>query len=170
MASHLKHTRLAASGPIIAAIQFYRHLTNSLPAEYDMVVAVHDPPSNYSIDILCERFRAIELRRELSTTKDKVHQRTQLLCSRSRRDPGTVESHPETAAVAARERDRASPAMGAGRVSTTATLRRGGIKEDSARIQKRLVGQTRTLETATVETPPPTRRTRESQPEVLSYD
>ena len=39
----MKHTRLAASGPTITAIQFYRHLTNSLPAEYDMVVAVHDP-------------------------------------------------------------------------------------------------------------------------------
>jgi len=36
-----------------------------------MVIAIHDPiPSNYSIDTLCERFRAIELRRELRTTKD----------------------------------------------------------------------------------------------------
>ena len=35
-----------------------------------MVVAIHDPiPTNYSIDTLCERFRAIELRKELRTTR-----------------------------------------------------------------------------------------------------
>ena len=66
-----RRTRLAASGLTISAVQLYQHFTNSLPADYDMVVAVHDPiPSNHSIDVLCERFRAIELRRELRTTKD----------------------------------------------------------------------------------------------------
>jgi hypothetical protein len=36
-----------------------------------MVVTVHGPvPSNYLIDVLCERFRTIELHRELCTTKD----------------------------------------------------------------------------------------------------
>jgi len=36
-----------------------------------MVVAIRDPvPSNHSIDLLCEQFYAIELRRELRTTKE----------------------------------------------------------------------------------------------------
>jgi len=63
-------TRLAGTGLIISPVQFYNHFTNLLPAEYDTVVAMHDPiPSNYSINALCERFRAIELRKELRTTK-----------------------------------------------------------------------------------------------------
>jgi len=69
---HMKalRTRLAAAGLTITAPQFYQHFINSLPAEYDMVVAIHDPtPSNHSIDVLCDRFRAIELRKELRTTK-----------------------------------------------------------------------------------------------------
>ena len=62
-------THLAAASLTITALQFYQHFINSLPAEYDMVVAVHNPvPSNYSIDILCEKFRAIELCKELCTT------------------------------------------------------------------------------------------------------
>ena len=70
---HMKtlRTRLTAAGLAISAIQFYQHFVNSLPADYDIVVAVHDPiPLNYSIDILCDRFRAIELRKELHTTKE----------------------------------------------------------------------------------------------------
>ena len=70
---HMKtlRTRLAGAGLSITSIQFYQHFINSLPAEYDMVVAIHDPiPLNYSIDVSCERFRAIELRKELRTTKD----------------------------------------------------------------------------------------------------
>ena len=60
---------LAAAGLTITALQFYQHFINSLPAEYNMVVAVHNPiPSNYSIDILCEKFHTIELRKELCTT------------------------------------------------------------------------------------------------------
>ena len=63
-------THLASTGLIISPVQFYNHFTTSLPAEYDTVVAMHDPiPSNYSINALCERFRAIELRKELRTTK-----------------------------------------------------------------------------------------------------
>jgi len=62
--------RLAGTGLTISPAQFCNHFTNSLPVEYDMVVAMHDPiPSNYSINALCERFRAIELRKELRTTK-----------------------------------------------------------------------------------------------------
>src|SRR5260370_33563178 len=63
-------TRLSAAGLTVSPIQFYQHFVNSLPADYDVVVAIHDPiPSNYSIDVLCDRFRAIELRKELRTTK-----------------------------------------------------------------------------------------------------
>lgn len=42
---HMKtlRNRLAAVGLTISAIQFYQHFTNSLPAEYDMAVAIHDP-------------------------------------------------------------------------------------------------------------------------------
>jgi hypothetical protein len=70
---HMKtlRTRLAGAGLDITAMQFYQHFVNPLPAEYDMIIAIHDPiPSNYSIDTLCERFRAIELRKELRTTKE----------------------------------------------------------------------------------------------------
>ena len=70
---HMKtlHSRLAAAGLTITPMQFYHHFINSLPADHDMVVAVHNPiPTNYSIDTLCERFRAIELRRELRTTQN----------------------------------------------------------------------------------------------------
>ena len=66
---HMKtlRTRLSAAGLTLSPIQFYQHFLNSLPAEYDWVTAVHDPiSSNYSIDTLC----AIELRRELRTTRD----------------------------------------------------------------------------------------------------
>ena len=64
-------TRLACAGLSITDLQFYNHIVNSLPAGYDMVVAIHGPaPSNYSIDTLCERFRAIELRKELRASKD----------------------------------------------------------------------------------------------------
>ena len=34
-----------------------------------MVVAIHPIPTNCSVDTLCERFRAVELRKELRTTK-----------------------------------------------------------------------------------------------------
>ena len=56
-------TRLAAAGPTITPQQFYQYFINSLPA------AVHDPgPSNHSVDVLCDAFRAIELRKELRTS------------------------------------------------------------------------------------------------------
>ena len=75
-------TRLSAADLTLSRIQFYQHFLNSLPAEYDWAIAVHDPiPSNYSIDTLCERIRAIEPRKELRTT-------SRSLCSLSRRDPG----------------------------------------------------------------------------------
>jgi len=70
---HMKtlRTRLTAAGLAISAIQFYQHFVNSLPADYDIVVAVHDPiPSNYLIDVLCDQFHAIELWKELHTTKE----------------------------------------------------------------------------------------------------
>ena len=64
-------TRLSAAGLTLSPIQFYQHFLNSLPTEYDWVTAVHDPiSSNYSIDTLCKRILAIELRRELHTTRD----------------------------------------------------------------------------------------------------
>ena len=51
-------------------IQFCNHFVNLLPADYDMVVAIHDPiPTNYSIDTLCERFRTIEPRQGLRTDR-----------------------------------------------------------------------------------------------------
>ena len=62
---HMKalRTRLAAAGPTITPQQFYQYFINSLPA------AVHDPgPSNHSVDVLCDAFRAIELRKELRTS------------------------------------------------------------------------------------------------------
>ena len=68
---HMKalRTRLAGARLTISPIQFYNHFVNSLPADYDIVVAIHDPiPTHYSIDTLCERFRAIELQKELCTT------------------------------------------------------------------------------------------------------
>ena len=69
--NHIKALRmhLAAASLTITALQFYQHFINSLPAEYNMVVTDHNPvPSNYSIDILCEKFHAIELHKELHTT------------------------------------------------------------------------------------------------------
>lgn len=78
---HMKalRTRLAAAGLNITAQQFYQYFINSLPAEYDLVIAVHNPTaSNYSVDVLCDAFRAIELRKELrtsttgSTSEDQV--------------------------------------------------------------------------------------------------
>lgn len=69
---HMKtlHTHLTAAGLTISPIEFYQHFINSLPADFDMVVAIHGPiPSNYSIDVLCDQFCAIKLRKELRTTK-----------------------------------------------------------------------------------------------------
>ena len=64
-------TRLSAAGLTISEIQFYQHFVNSLPPEFDTVIAIHDPvPSNYSVDVFCERIRAIELRKELRATKE----------------------------------------------------------------------------------------------------
>jgi len=69
---HMKtlRTRLSDAGLTISNMQFYNYFINSLPSEYDMVVAVHNPAPAYSVDTLCERFRAIELRKELRTSKD----------------------------------------------------------------------------------------------------
>ena len=60
-------TRLAAAGLTITPRQFYQYFINFLPAEYDMVIAVHDPlpPTNHSVDVLCDAPRAIELLKEL---------------------------------------------------------------------------------------------------------
>ena len=55
-------TRLAGAGLAVTDLQLYSHFVNSLLAEYDMIVAVHDPAPLYSVDTLCERFRAIECR------------------------------------------------------------------------------------------------------------
>jgi len=61
-------TWLAAAGLTITPQQFYQYSINSLPAEYDMVIAVHNRTlSNYSVDDLCDAFRAIEPRKELRT-------------------------------------------------------------------------------------------------------
>jgi hypothetical protein len=128
---HMKtlRTRLSAAGLPITAIQFYQNFVNSLPAEYDMVVAIHDPiPSNYSIDVLCERSRAIDLRRELRTTKeggtsgDQVALLAKQKGSKGRRDPWAVESQsPDVVEgrasrlpVAIRRRNQGSHVMGAG--------------------------------------------------------
>ena len=69
---HMKalRTRLAGTGLTITDLQFNNHFVNSLPADYDMVVAVHNPSPLYSVDTLCERFRAIGLRKELRTSKE----------------------------------------------------------------------------------------------------
>jgi len=70
---HMKtlRTRLTAAGFAISAIQFYQHFVNSLPADYNMVMAVHNPITlNYSIDVLCDQFCAIKLQKELRTTKE----------------------------------------------------------------------------------------------------
>ena len=68
---HMKtlRTRLADAGLGISNLQFYNYFVNSLPAEFDMVVAVHNPAPDYSVDTLCERFRAIELRKGLRSAK-----------------------------------------------------------------------------------------------------
>ena len=48
---------------MIDPIQFYQNFVNSLPADYDTVMAVHDLiPSNYSIDVPCDHTHAAELR------------------------------------------------------------------------------------------------------------
>lgn len=63
-------TRLAGADLATTDLGFYNHFVNSLPADYDVVIAVCDPSPLYSVDTLCERFRAIELRRkELRTSK-----------------------------------------------------------------------------------------------------
>ena len=78
---HMKalHTCLAAAGLNITAQQFYQYFINSLPAEYDLVIAVHIPTtSNYSVNVLCDAFHTIELCKELhtsmtgSTSEDQV--------------------------------------------------------------------------------------------------
>ena len=61
---HMKAPRLT-----ITPQQFYQYFINSLPAEYNMVIVVHDPTtSNHLVDVLCDAFRAIELRKELCTS------------------------------------------------------------------------------------------------------
>jgi hypothetical protein len=62
-------THLSGAGLAISDLQFYNHFVNSLPADYDMIVAVHDPSPHYSVDTLCECFRTIELWRELHTSR-----------------------------------------------------------------------------------------------------
>ena len=64
---HMKtlHTRLSDAGLSISNLQFYNYFVNSLPAEFDVIVAVHNPAPDYSVDALCECFRAIELRKGL---------------------------------------------------------------------------------------------------------
>jgi len=57
-------TSLTAAGLTINPIQFYQHFVSSLSANFDMVVAIHNPiPSNYAINVPCQ------LRKELCTTK-----------------------------------------------------------------------------------------------------
>jgi hypothetical protein len=73
-------------------MQFYHHFINSLPDGYDLIVAVHDPtPSNYSIDVLCDRFRAIKLRKELRATKggSTAEDPVALLAKQKGKGPGT---------------------------------------------------------------------------------
>ena len=72
-------TRLAAASLNITAQQLYQYFINSLPAEYDLVIAVHNPTaSHYSVDILRDVFRTVELCKELrasmtgSTSEDQV--------------------------------------------------------------------------------------------------
>jgi hypothetical protein len=65
--THCNHMKalcihLAGAGLTSSATQFYNHFVNSLPVEYDMVIAIHKAiPSNYSVDTLCEHFCTIEL-------------------------------------------------------------------------------------------------------------
>jgi len=57
-------THLTAAGLTINPIQFYQHFVSSLSANFDMIVAIHDPiPLNYAINVLCQ------LQKELHTTK-----------------------------------------------------------------------------------------------------
>lgn len=50
--------------------QFFNYSVNSLPDELDMVIAVHNSAPEYSLDTLCEPFRAIALRKGLRTAKN----------------------------------------------------------------------------------------------------
>ena len=60
-------TRSADAGLSVTNLQLYNYFINSLPAEFPMVVTVHNPDPDYS---LCERFRTTELRKGLRTAKD----------------------------------------------------------------------------------------------------
>jgi hypothetical protein len=52
-------TRLAAAGLNIPDTQFYQYFINSLPEEYDTIIAIHDPtPSNHSVEREIPRHRA----------------------------------------------------------------------------------------------------------------
>jgi hypothetical protein len=62
-------TRLTAVGPVVTAVQKFQHFIN-LPSylqimTWSLQYTTPRPP----IDLLCERFRAIELRKELRTTE-----------------------------------------------------------------------------------------------------
>ena len=64
-------TRLAGAGLSLNAMQFYNRFLNSLPNEYDTLVATYNhAAANYSVDALCDSFKAIELRRELHATTE----------------------------------------------------------------------------------------------------
>ncbi len=69
---HMKtlRTRLADTGLVISNVQFYNYFVNTLPVEFDMIVAVHNPAPDYSVETLCERSRAIELRKGLRNAKN----------------------------------------------------------------------------------------------------
>ena len=71
---HMKalFTHLKAVGLTISPIQFYQHLVNSLPADYDNIMVIHDPISSIdSIDVLSDHIRAVKHQKEIHTTSAK---------------------------------------------------------------------------------------------------
>ncbi len=60
---HMKtlQTCLADTGLVISNVQFYNYFVNMLPVEFDMIMAIHNPAPNYSINTLCKHFCTIEL-------------------------------------------------------------------------------------------------------------
>jgi len=93
---HMKslRTRLATAGQTLPPQQFYNCFINSLPAEFDLVIAVHNPiPTNYSIDTLCEYNPFAPLSSERSSVPPVgVQPAAPLHYSQSRRDPDSAES------------------------------------------------------------------------------
>ena len=47
-------TRLAGARLATTDLQFYNHFVNSFPADYDMVIGVHDPSPSYSVYLMRE--------------------------------------------------------------------------------------------------------------------